>query len=184
MLNTLSNHGFFPRDGRNITKANAVAGLKNGINFNGTLGEIMWDQAIIVNPEPNATFFTLEQLSLHGILEHDASLTRTDAFFGNNRIFNETVYKQSRQWWTDEIVTVNQLAHSKIFRQIESRAQNPNYTFSATTEEFSIGEVAAPIIVFGNMASGTVQRSLVEYFFGELTMRTETSNSTDCDCSK
>jgi hypothetical protein len=167
MLNTLSNHGFLPRDGRNITKANAVAGLNGGLNFNGSLGELMWEQAIIANPEPNATFFTLEQLNVHGVLEHDASLTRTDAFFGNNHIFNETVYNQSKQWWTDDVVTAKQLAHSKIFRQLESRAQNPNYTFSASVEEFSLGEVAAPIIAFGDMSAGTVQRNLMEYFFGE-----------------
>ncbi|KAF1920005.1 Chloroperoxidase [Ampelomyces quisqualis] len=165
MLNTLSNHGFLPRDGRNITKANAVTGLKDGLNFNGSLSELMWEQGIIANPMPNATFFTLEQLNVHGVLEHDASLTRTDAFLGNNHVFNETVYNQSRQWWTGEIVTAEQLAHSKIFRQLESRAQNPNYTFSASIEEFSLGEIAAPIIVFGDMSTGTAQRDLMEYFF-------------------
>tara|TARA_R110002003_G_scaffold125_11_gene11459 strand:- start:3271 stop:3750 length:480 start_codon:yes stop_codon:yes gene_type:complete len=122
MMNTLANHGFLPRDGRNITRENAVSALKGGLNFNGTLGSIMWDQAIIANPEPNATFSTLDQLNVHGVLEHDASMTRTDAFLGNNHIFNETVYNASKQWWTDETVTAKQLAHSKIFRQIQSRA--------------------------------------------------------------
>lgn len=59
------------------------------------------------------------------------------------------------------------LANSKLFRQIESRAANPNYTFTQNTEAFSLGEVAAPIIVFGDHASATVNRTLVEYFFGE-----------------
>lgn len=58
------------------------------------------------------------------------------------------------------------LANSKLARQIRSRATNPTYTFPEMTEEFSLGEVAAPIIAFGDMESGTVNRSLVEYFFG------------------
>lgn len=59
MMNTLANHGFLPHDGRNITKANAIYALGAGINFDATLAGIMWDNAIIANPEPNATFFTL-----------------------------------------------------------------------------------------------------------------------------
>ncbi|RYN59007.1 hypothetical protein AA0114_g1900 [Alternaria tenuissima] len=167
MLNTLANHGFLPRDGRNFTQENVVKGLKDGLNFNGSLGALMWQQAIIANPEPNATFFTLEQLNVHNVLEHDASLTRTDAAFGNNHVFNETVYNTSRKWWTDETVTPEMLANSKIFRQLESRATNPNYTFTASTEEFSLGEVSAPIIAFGRLEDGTVNRTLMEYFFGK-----------------
>jgi hypothetical protein len=168
MLNTLSNHGFLPRDGRNITKENAIKGLKGGLNFNESLGGLMWEQAIVANPEPNATFFTLEMLNVHNVLEHDASLSRSDAFFGNNHIFNETVFNESRKWWTEETITAKQLAHSKIYRQLESRAMNPNYTFSASTEEFSLGEVAAPVVAFGELDTGNVNRSLVEYFFGQL----------------
>jgi len=59
MMNTLANHGFLPRDGRNITLENAVNALHDGLNFNKSIAKIMWQQAIIANPEPNATFFTL-----------------------------------------------------------------------------------------------------------------------------
>jgi len=169
MLNTLANHGFLPRNGRNLTRKNVVDSLHDGLNFNTTLGGMMWQQAIVANPEPNATFFTLEQLNVHGVLEHDASLSRSDAAFGNNHVFNQSVFDASRKWWTGETATAKQLAHSKIYRQLESRATNPNYTFSASTEEFSLGEVAAPIIVFGDMEAGTVSRELVEYFFGKRT---------------
>jgi hypothetical protein len=61
------------------------------------------------------------------------------------------------------------LANSKVARQINSKAHNPTYTFTANTEQFSLGEVAAPIIAFGDIQAGTVNRSLVEYFFGKLT---------------
>ncbi|KAF2132383.1 hypothetical protein P153DRAFT_354996 [Dothidotthia symphoricarpi CBS 119687] len=165
MMNTLANHGFLPRDGRNITRDNAIAALGNGLNFDSNLAGIMWEQAIFINPEPNATFFTLDQLNVHNILEHDGSLSRLDAFFGNNHVFNQKVFDTSRKWWTDRTITAKQLAHSKIYRQLESRSSNPNYTFTASVEEFSLGEVAAPIIVFGNMTAGTVRRDLVKFFF-------------------
>jgi hypothetical protein len=59
MMNTLANHGFIQHDGRNITRANAIAGLGAALNFDSALASLMFDQAIIVNPEPNATYFTL-----------------------------------------------------------------------------------------------------------------------------
>lgn len=65
------------------------------------------------------------------------------------------------------------LANGKLFRQIESMSANPNYTFTSTTEGFSLGEVAAPIIVFGDMDHGTVSRSFVEYFFGKWNNQSE-----------
>ncbi|KAI0168062.1 Chloroperoxidase [Pestalotiopsis sp. NC0098] len=149
MMNTLANHGFLPHDGRNVTKANAVAALGNGINFDPDLASLMWEQAVIANPQPNATFFTL----------------RSDAFFGNNHVFNQTIFDTTRVYWTSEELTAQMLADGKLARQITSRSQNPNYTFTETTEHFSLGEVAAPIIVFGDMTAGTVNRTWVEYFF-------------------
>ncbi|OLN86587.1 putative sterigmatocystin biosynthesis peroxidase stcC 8 [Colletotrichum chlorophyti] len=165
MMNTLANHGFLPHDGRNLTQENVVKGLQDGLNFNTSLGVLMFQMAIVANPEPNATFFTLDHLNVHNVLEHDASLSRTDAFFGNNHVFNQTIFDETRVYWTKDILDADQLANSKVARQISSKAFNPNYTFTATTENFSLGEVAAPIIAFGDIDAGTVNRTLVEYFF-------------------
>jgi hypothetical protein len=59
MLNTLANHAFLPHDGDGITLEVAVDALTTALNFDSSLATIMWQQAIIANPEPNATFFTL-----------------------------------------------------------------------------------------------------------------------------
>lgn len=60
------------------------------------------------------------------------------------------------------------LANSKLARMLESRAFNPEYRFTKTNGEFSLGEIAAPIIAFGELGAKTVERSLVVYFFGKL----------------
>jgi hypothetical protein len=59
MMNTLANHGFLPHNGRNITEANIISGLGAALNFDSALASLMFRMAIIANPEPNATFFTL-----------------------------------------------------------------------------------------------------------------------------
>ncbi|KAM3456881.1 hypothetical protein MY3296_001539 [Beauveria thailandica] len=153
MMNTLANHGYIPRDGRNITKHNAIIGLGTGLNFDADLASLMWDQAIVANPEPNATFFTL----------------RTDAYFNPNQVFNQTIFDGTKTWWTDESLSPLMLANSKLARQLESRRDNPEYKFTASTEEFSLGELAAPVIAFGNLCNGEVSRALVTYFFGKST---------------
>ncbi|KAF9891018.1 hypothetical protein FE257_005275 [Aspergillus nanangensis] len=166
MLNTLANHEFLPHDGRDITKNAVIRALTSALNFNATLASLMFDMAIVANPEPNATFFTLsDHLNRHNVLEHDASLSRSDAFFGNNHIFNETIFSETRAYWTDAVLNVDMLANGKIARQISSKAFNPTYTFTAMMEQFSLGEVAAPVIAFGDSQTGLVERALVEYFF-------------------
>ncbi|KAF2001657.1 Cloroperoxidase [Amniculicola lignicola CBS 123094] len=173
MMNTLANHGFIQRDGRNITRETAIAGLNAGLNFAESLATIMFDQALVANPEPNSTFFTLDMLNRHNVLEHDASLSRADSIFASPsnvntstaNAFNATVFAETTSYWTSDTLTPLMLANSKLARQITSRKENPEYAFSTTTEEFSLGEVAAPIIAFGSLEDGTVSRELVTYFF-------------------
>lgn len=59
MMNTLANHGFLPHDGKNLTEEVVMKGLGDGLNFNKELTKIMFEQAVVANPEPNATWFDL-----------------------------------------------------------------------------------------------------------------------------
>lgn len=116
---------------------------------------------------PNPKYYS-DHLNKHNVLEHDASLSRTDAYFGSNHIFNETIFEETKVYWIGPILDAAMLANSKIARQIDSKAFNPTYKFTAQTEDFSLGEIAAPVIAFGDIDLGKVSRDLVEYFFGEL----------------
>jgi hypothetical protein len=94
-----------------------------------------------------------------------------DAYYGNNHLFNPSTFASSKSFWTTNLLSAQQLANSKLARQIDSRAYNPTYTFTATMEQFSLGELAAPIIAFGDSEKGTADRALVEYFFGKSVLR-------------
>lgn len=74
MLNTLTNHGFFPHDGRDISREVTENALFDALNINKTLGSFLFDFAITTNPLENATTFSLNDLGNHNVLEHDASL--------------------------------------------------------------------------------------------------------------
>lgn len=107
-----------------------------------------------------------DNLNRHNVLEHDASMSRSDAYYGNNHVFNSTIFDKTKAYWKKPVLDATMLANGKLARQIQSRASNPNYTFTSSMEEFSLGEVAAPVIAFGDIQHGRVNRSLVEYFFG------------------
>ena len=58
------------------------------------------------------------------------------------------------------------LANSMLMQRVQSRAFNPDYTFTETMNIFTIGETVGPTLVFGDLQTGTVLRSLVVYFIG------------------
>lgn len=106
-------------------------------------------------------------LNRHNVLEHDASMTRGDAYFGSNHIFNQTIFDETRSYWPDDLITAEHLANGKLARQVTSRSTNPEYTFTSTTEAFSLGEVSAPIVAFGDLNTYTTNRTFVEYWIRE-----------------
>lgn len=74
MLNTLANHGFLPHSGKGITANKTIDALFNALNIEKDLGQLLFNFAATTNPTPNATYFDLDHLSRHNVLEHDGSL--------------------------------------------------------------------------------------------------------------
>lgn len=81
--------------------------------------------------------------------------------------FNQTVFDETRSYWKGPTIDVVEAAASRIARVHTSQATNPDYAMSDLGGSFSVGETAAYIIVLGDYVSGTVQKSFVEYLFGE-----------------
>jgi hypothetical protein len=91
MLNTLANHGFIARDGRNIKSDD----LFNALMLMGapplvTVGILSFVYSKLNEADPRDPFFKqfgkiqgldLDRLTVPGILEHDVSLTRNDLAF-------------------------------------------------------------------------------------------------------
>ncbi|KAI0138289.1 Chloroperoxidase [Pestalotiopsis sp. NC0098] len=165
MLNSLANHGFLPHDGKDITLDITTAALGDALNVDKSLSQFLHDKAVSTNPTPGATTFSLDDLSNHNILEHDASLSRADFYWGDDHTFNETVFNETRSYWTNETVTVEMAAAARLARVDTSMATNPTYSMSDLGNEFSLGETAAYIIALGDRDDATVPKSFVEYLF-------------------
>ena len=92
---------------------------------------------------------------------------RSDAYFGNNHIFNQSIFDESTKYWTGPTIDRAMMANSKMARQLQSKASNPTYRFTNTTDAFSTGEILAPFIAFGDRDAVTVDKERVEYFFSK-----------------
>jgi hypothetical protein len=73
-LNTLANHGYLPRNGRDISLEILADAMLEGYNIAKSDALILFTQAVRTNPKPFARTFDLEDLGREGVLEHDFSL--------------------------------------------------------------------------------------------------------------
>lgn len=74
-MNTLANHGYIPRNGRDITLETAVYALTTAISFDKESSVALWRHGVKANPAGgNSSSFTLEDLGKHNLIEHDASM--------------------------------------------------------------------------------------------------------------
>ncbi|KAI1474497.1 hypothetical protein K445DRAFT_316179 [Daldinia sp. EC12] len=165
MLNTLANHGFLPHDGKNIHVNKTVDALSSALNIDPELGSFLHSFAVTANPQPNATWWNLDHLSRHNILEHDASLSRQDAYFGAPDVFNEAVFNQTKSYWTGDVITLQMAANARLARLMTSNLTNPEYSMSDLGSSFSIGESVAYVAILGSKETRTVPKAYVEYLF-------------------
>lgn len=165
MLNALANHGYLPHDGKDISKEHTITALGNALNIDKEFATALYQNGISANPDANATTFSLSDLTRHNVVEHDASLSRQDFYFGNDHTFNKEIFEETRSHWVGSVIDVQTAANARQARVKTSKATNPTFDIPEAILTSSYGESAFPIVVMGNKAAGTVQKNWVEYLF-------------------
>ncbi|RYP04699.1 hypothetical protein DL765_010098 [Monosporascus sp. GIB2] len=166
MLNVLANHGYLPRDGKNISRTICRDGMLKGLNIGNSFADLMFDPALLTNPHPDQDTFDLDMLNRHGILEHDGSLTRADAYWDNTQVFNETIYDQTLSVLGQGVnVTLETAAAARLLRVETSAATNPTFYLNATNEAISLGETAAYLLALGDPVTGEAPLDRVRMMF-------------------
>ncbi|KAM0342063.1 hypothetical protein ACHAPU_009791 [Fusarium lateritium] len=173
-LNTLANHGYLPRDGKNINLEILAEGMVNGYNIERMDAVILYTQAIRTSPKyPLARSFDLADLGRHNILEHDISISRSDAYFADPNPFNETVWNETLKYFTTEMITVDQVAKARMGRLATSKNTNPEHSLSQLADGFSWGEMASFFEIMADGTTGTVDKKFIEYWFKNERLPTE-----------
>ncbi|OJJ52387.1 hypothetical protein ASPSYDRAFT_189715 [Aspergillus sydowii CBS 593.65] len=173
-LNTLANHGYLPRNGTGITLDILKDAMLEGFNIEHSDAELLFTQAIRTSPDwPLTLSFDLADLGRHGILEHDISLSRSDAYFADPNPFNETVWAETESYFTTPMITVDQLAKARMGRLATSKKTNPEFELSWLADGFSWGECASFFEIMADGTTGTVDKKYIDYWFRNERMPTE-----------
>lgn len=166
MLNTLANHNYLPHTGKNITASTTLSALARALHIPASLALPLHEAAVATNPNgPWSNSFDLDHLAAHNKLEHDASLSRQDAYFGDAVRFNASVFAQTTAFFPGDEIDVPQAAQARLARIRDSQTWNPQFELGAVGKWFGIGEVAVLILTMGDAERWTARRDVVEYLF-------------------
>ncbi|KAF7362512.1 hypothetical protein MVEN_00599000 [Mycena venus] len=166
-LNTLANHGYLPRDGRNISIPMMVQAALDG--FNVGVDAILQAAKFGLLSTDDLMTLNLDALKLHNLIEHDASLSRNDlAVTGDNLHFNETIFTTlaNSNPGVDyyDPTSAGQVQHDRL---AISLATNPNITNTAKEFIVRTRESSFYLSVMGNPLTGVAPKQFVNIFFRE-----------------
>ncbi|EJD41454.1 heme-thiolate peroxidase [Auricularia subglabra TFB-10046 SS5] len=166
-LNTLASHGWLPRSGV-ASPGQIVTAVQEGLNMGWDIAVLITYAAMLVDGNPltdllsigSKTFLTgpappkpaiVGGLNTHAVFEGDASMTRGDAFFGDNHSFNETLFNQLVQAsnaFGGGKYNISAAAEVRFNRIQQSIATNPEFFFSIPRYATAFAEAVFPIAFF------------------------------------
>jgi hypothetical protein len=85
-LNSLANHGFFPRNGRNISIELMEDALVNVFGVGDSVNKVLFDGSAELRENG---VYNLNAFRKHNVIEHDASLVHLDTHFGPNWVVQQ-----------------------------------------------------------------------------------------------
>ncbi|KAK3402603.1 Peroxidase, family 2-domain-containing protein [Sordaria brevicollis] len=154
MLNALANHSYLPHDGKDITLAALMQGLKRGINLSPDASLIVGLKALQASTTGSWVSFHLDDLNKHGVIEHDGSLSRADLSLPphhDNSTFNPEIWATTLSVLGDEErISIEQAAQMRNYRIQQGPIMNPHgFKMSSEDLRFSAIETALYLRVFG-----------------------------------
>ncbi|KAL2821231.1 Chloroperoxidase [Aspergillus granulosus] len=178
-LNVMANHGYLPRNGRDISLADLHAALVGAYNYAPETLDNAFQMALDfkLSTTGNASTIHLSDLNKHGAIEHDGSLSRSDFDLGDNHSFDPEVwagtaanlglYDAGVDRESDLYVTVEVAARARALRFKDAEALNPEFNVSEAALMGSIGETALYLTTLWDYAAGAAPKAWIRAFFEE-----------------
>ncbi|EJD38504.1 heme-thiolate peroxidase [Auricularia subglabra TFB-10046 SS5] len=166
-LNALASHGYLPRTGV-ASPGEIITAVQEGFNMGFDIAVFVTYAAFLVNGNQLTNLMSIGGLSrltgpppalpalagglnVHGTFEGDASLTRSDAFLGDNHSFNETLFDQlvetSKQFGGGRY-NLSAAGEFRFRRIQDSIARNPTFRFSNPRVSTAYAESVFPFAYF------------------------------------
>lgn len=167
-LNSAANHGFINHNGKNLTIPALITGLKAALGIGADFTTAIGAAGLLSSPNPLLGSFNLDDLDKHNFpIEHDASLSRADAFFGNDHSFNSTYFDMFLSNFGNAATTnITSASKAKYSRVLNSRAVDPTFTYGPREYLLSYGESALYLQTMASSpTSANAPLAYVEDFF-------------------
>ncbi|KAJ4288228.1 hypothetical protein N0V88_007417 [Collariella sp. IMI 366227] len=142
MVNALANHGYLPRDGKNISVSQLVAAFKEALNFEQGAILLVALKGREASSTGNPLTLHLDDLAKHGVIEHDGSLSRHDTSIGDNNAFSPEIWEFVASHFDNdhESISIESAARARKARIAKAKATNPKFRMNETEEWMSIIE--------------------------------------------
>ncbi|KAL1638089.1 hypothetical protein SLS58_009015 [Diplodia intermedia] len=162
-----ANHEFLPHNGRNITLDKAINALGDAMNIAPALATTFFNGGLKTNPAPNATWFDLDMLQTHNVLEHDGSLSRRDMYFDASNAFDDATFANYLSYYdsNDTVLGVNATAAARARHAYDMSKTNPEFTITESSLPIMVGESVLMMLVWGSVEEPGANREFFEYFF-------------------
>ncbi|PBP27616.1 hypothetical protein BUE80_DR001409, partial [Diplocarpon rosae] len=172
MINALANHGLLPHNGKDITKPMIIDIITKSINLSSEIATVFAAAALKANSEPGAESFNLDQLAKHGLIEHDVSLSRNDAAFGDNFSFDRSVWDGVMANYGEATETSFESAsRARYERMVKAQKDHADAgkDFEYGVKEFvlSYGESALFLGILGDPKNGKIPLEYLRVLFQE-----------------
>jgi len=101
---------------------------------------------VLSSPDPLGLSFDLNDLDQHNFpIEHDASLSREDAYFGNDYSFNSHIWDQSKSFFKNGKTALLPAALAIANRTADSKARNPTFVYGLQQFILRYGEMGLAV---------------------------------------
>ncbi|KKA31096.1 hypothetical protein TD95_001789 [Thielaviopsis punctulata] len=167
MVNALANHGYLPRDGLDVSMDDLITGFAAAVNLAPDATKLVGSKALTTSTTGNSSTFNLDDIDIHGVIEHDGSLSRNDKYFGDNHSFNKTIWDSVAAHFTETSITIDVAAQARKDRLAAAKAANPEFDMNLSAHEFSMIETALYLRIFGQGTDGYADSTWVRTLFQE-----------------
>jgi hypothetical protein len=148
-LNTLANHGYLPRDGKQLNHSIITRALEEGYGLSGVLSHILVIGGIALLGQAGS--FALDDLARHNRIEHDASLVHDDTKardeYAPTAPDSTLVNQFLAQAKDGHFMTIEDVAKARVWRESQCPVLNHLHA------EIARGEMAIALGLFSQLDS-------------------------------
>ena len=113
-----------------MTIPHLLQGLAAGLNIGADVTVVVGGLGLFSSPDSLGGSFDLNDLDQHNFpIEHDASLSREDAYFGSDYSFNNGIWNQSKSFFKNGKTALLSAALAISNRTNDSKERNPEYVY-------------------------------------------------------